>query len=1087
MNSPDPRVLIDEILRHPFTIVGVRHHSPACATMVIDVANTVRPTAVAVELPVDLQHMVPDLVRGDLRAPVAIAAAWDSGAGLWPFADFSPELAIMRWAHAQGIPIYAIDLPAGTPRDDETATYQAGFEELIGQDNWDRNVEGRAPGQSSERVRRAAIGIGVASRMATTVDRHTMQREVFMRNQLDQLVAVGHQLLTVVGSFHAAGLVEDSQCSAHTREAEPVNASLIPFSFTRLDTRGGYASGIRDPQWQQHVWEARSPQDVVDACSAVLTDIARACRESGEQVGTGEIAEAHRVATSLATLRHMPAPGRLEIVEAATSVFAQGSVTGRGRIIAQAMEKVLVGTCTGHLPDSVEQPALVTAVRQELKELKMPTTKVISSLRIEPYQSTGLRRHLMLERLSVAGVDYLVERTATEIRGLPARSYTARVQWSEPTQLGLHNLVSYGARLDQAVDAWLCSTLHNNLQSAGTSGDVILHSISQAARTGSPRALRLALESYATQGVTQATFTEVVRAMETIGAVAQATLPSTQILPAPLMKQAQQVAKRCEEALVRELAGIRQSENEDDARLLPRAVAVLGADSVTVRHELTHMCTEGSALMQGAGLAVSARYSVETGLNSHAAIAGWLVGVATPVGRKQLQRRVTGFLLASGGSWVDAPELEAFVQWVEQCPDSVFLTAAPSLRTAFDDATDVTSREQFLQNRGVAHSTFNIAPQDLERFARVDEEIRQRLTTLGLADVSFQPATRWRLLLGLEYNKLGQPSFDVGITLDQLYGHAGGRGRGWPAPRHWAERITAHFGADMLEEIAGEAVERGNLDLVSFADPRKVRADADVLAQVLALRGGLPQGKLDELRPIVRRAVAELSEKLATEIHPALNGALSTTTGRRRSARINLAATLRRNMKHVAEVNDRPVVVPVTPLFYQPRHEVSPWHIIVLVDVSGSMAQSTVFAALTGAILASVKTLRISFLTFSDSVVDLSDHIGDPLELLLEISIGGGTDIGSALRYTRQLIDNPARTAIITISDFHEGYSTGDLVGEVQWLSESGVQLLGCAALNDQGEGVYDVAMARTLAERGMRVATMTPSKLAEWVAGVLA
>jgi hypothetical protein len=147
------------------------------------------------------------------------------------------------------------------------------------------------------------------------------------------------------------------------------------------------------------------------------------------------------------------------------------------------------------------------------------------------------------------------------------------------------------------------------------------------------------------------------------------------------------------------------------------------------------------------------------------------------------------------------------------------------------------------------------------------------------------------------------------------------------------------------------------------------------------------------------------------------------------------------------------------------------------------MEPSTVWAALTASVLAGVPAIHTQFLTFSTEVINLTDRLDDPLSLLLEVRVGGGTHIANALRYARGLVTVPARTMVVVVSDFEEGSPVGDLLGEVRSLIDSGCALLGCASLNDQGAARYCVGVAEQLVAAGMPVAALSPLELARWVA----
>jgi Mg-chelatase subunit ChlD len=158
------------------------------------------------------------------------------------------------------------------------------------------------------------------------------------------------------------------------------------------------------------------------------------------------------------------------------------------------------------------------------------------------------------------------------------------------------------------------------------------------------------------------------------------------------------------------------------------------------------------------------------------------------------------------------------------------------------------------------------------------------------------------------------------------------------------------------------------------------------------------------------------------------------------------------------------------------------WRLILVVDVSGSMEASTVWAALTASILAGVPSLSTHFVAFSTEIVDLTDRVDDPLGLLLEVRVGGGTHIAAGLRYAQSLVTVPSRTLVAVISDFEEGYPLGGLLAQTRALAGSGCHLLGCAALDDAGQARYSKAVAGQLVAAGMPVAALSPLELARWV-----
>src|ERR1700722_9915270 len=92
-------------------LIGVRHHSAALARVMPQLLADFKPKAVLVEMPPDFQPWLEFLGRGDLEAPVALAACDQTRLiSFYPLADFSPELAAIRWAAATKVPVIPCDL-----------------------------------------------------------------------------------------------------------------------------------------------------------------------------------------------------------------------------------------------------------------------------------------------------------------------------------------------------------------------------------------------------------------------------------------------------------------------------------------------------------------------------------------------------------------------------------------------------------------------------------------------------------------------------------------------------------------------------------------------------------------------------------------------------------------------------------------------------------------------------------------------------------------------------------------------------------------------------------------------------------------
>ena len=258
-----------------------------------------------------------------------------------------------------------------------------------------------------------------------------------------------------------------------------------------------------------------------------------------------------------------------------------------------------------------------------------------------------------------------------------------------------------------------------------------------------------------------------------------------------------------------------------------------------------------------------------------------------------------------------------------------------------------------------------------------------------------------------------------------------------------------------------------------------------MLKAVLSTKHLMSAEVLDEARRIIRAVVDDLRERLAREIVSPFSGTLD----RRRPSRHRVAAnfdakaTIRSNLKNF-DPSTRQILIDQPRFSSRVRRHVDRWQVIVLVDQSGSMVDSVIHAAVTASVFTSLGQLMDTHLiVFDDHVVDLTERAGDPVETLLSVQLGGGTDIAQAMAYAAGLVQRPDRALVVLITDFCEGGSESALLATTKAMIESGVTVLGLAALDADAVPGYDRAMAERIAALGAHVGAMTPHELATWVA----
>ncbi|MBQ1105070.1 DUF5682 family protein [Streptomyces sp. 404i] len=387
----------------------------------------------------------------------------------------------------------------------------------------------------------------------------------------------------------------------------------------------------------------------------------------------------------------------------------------------------------------------------------------------------------------------------------------------------------------------------------------------------------------------------------------------------------------------------------------------------------------------------------------------------------------------------------------------------------------------------------------------VDAAPSAEVTSVPSAEVApartLAPADRWRLVLGRRADQLPSGAARLATALDELYGAGhgegsrgglpgpggpgprGGREPSFPGVREWSEELAALFGPGVREEVLAAAAVTGRQDVLAELDPAATTPSVELLRTILRYAGGLPEARLAALRPLVRHLVDELTRQLATRLRPALTGTMLARPTRRPGGRLDLPRTLRANLATARRTADGTIqVIPEKPVFRSRARRSADWRLILVTDVSGSMESSTIWSALTASVLAGVPTLSTHFLAFSTEVVDLTGHVHDPLSLLLEVSVGGGTHIAAGLRHARSLIAVPSRTLVVVISDFEEGAPLAGLLAEVRSLVTTGCHVLGCASLDDAGRPRYSTGVAGQLVAAGMPVAALSPLELARWI-----
>ena len=353
---------------------------------------------------------------------------------------------------------------------------------------------------------------------------------------------------------------------------------------------------------------------------------------------------------------------------------------------------------------------------------------------------------------------------------------------------------------------------------------------------------------------------------------------------------------------------------------------------------------------------------------------------------------------------------------------------------------------------------------------------------------------RWRLILG------GDEADGTGVTLnleEQRIDHSleavydsdrrGGLGSSAPKVSRWLGDIREFFPQTVVQVIQRDAIKR--LNLTSLLTEKEmletVVPDVHLVATLMSLSRVIPEKNKEMARQVVRKVVEELLRKLSAPTQQAVTGALNRSSRRRnpRYNEIDWKTTITKNLKNYQP--DYKTIIPEIRIGYGRKRKAMK-DIILCLDQSGSMGTSVIYSGIFGSVLASIPAVSTRMVVFDTAVVDLTDDLQDPVDLLFGVQLGGGTDIARALTYCQGVITRPQDTVMVLVTDLYEGGDSREIRKKFVSLVNSGEQLIVLPALNDDGAPSYDKGHAEFLASIGVPTFACTPDKFPDLMAAAL-
>ncbi len=469
-------------------IVGVRHHSPACARVVRETIRATKPRFVLVEGPAEMNERMDELALGH-TPPVALYSYMSGAEGersrgaFSPFCDYSPEWVALATACEVGARPLFMDLPSyddafhdvenrysdrhlrASDRMLELAA-RLGFEDT--DSLWDHLFEG----PSDERELAARLdAYFVALRGEEPGGPRDEPREAFMARFIAWAMKEGGPVVVVCGGYHAPALARlwpSADASYPTLPPSPegarVGTYLVPYSFHRLDAFAGYQSGMPSPAFYDVVWREGPAAGAADMMRRVATRL----REKKQRVSSADLISASTMTEGLTRLRGHAAPLRVDVLDGLASALLKDASraplpwTRRGPLapgtdpLIVEMVAAFSGERYGKLAPGTPRPPLVADAYAALEEVGVVLKRTASPTEADLTAEDGKARSRVLHRFRVLGIpDFQLVRGPSLRRGATDLRERWQVTQKIETDAALIEAAAYGATLESATLARL--------------------------------------------------------------------------------------------------------------------------------------------------------------------------------------------------------------------------------------------------------------------------------------------------------------------------------------------------------------------------------------------------------------------------------------------------------------------------------------------------------------------------------------------------------------------------------------------------------------------------------------------------------
>lgn len=364
---------------------------------------------------------------------------------------------------------------------------------------------------------------------------------------------------------------------------------------------------------------------------------------------------------------------------------------------------------------------------------------------------------------------------------------------------------------------------------------------------------------------------------------------------------------------------------------------------------------------------------------------------------------------------------------------------------------------------------------------------------------------RWRLILGSfsnleidnEYSEIDETlnflydreyTQNGGYSLDNFNNSNSSKEKSALTVPKWISKVKKLFPKETVEIMQKQALEKYKLTEILTDENilKEIEPNIELLKNILTFKDMMSQNVKKLAYDIVKKTLEEIKNKMEVEIKKVFYGKKlpNSNTTNKIFKNLDIKKTIRYNLKNY-DIKNKTIFTDKL-FFNQNIKKYNPYNIIILIDESGSMLDSVIYSSIMASIFANLPYLSIKLVIFDISVVDLSEHIKEPIDILFKVQLGGGTNIAQALEYAKKITFAPDKTIVLLISDLFDSNDYKLMYKNANEIIEDGSKLIVLTALDYNANSIYDKEAARYFSKIGAKVGALTPSKLSKWISDII-